>query len=181
MEIILSFVGRCLLEWMEEGRQQRWSIGVAKGSPTHILLPAPNGISSKFQVLISLSINLSWMNCNGFFEIEGSLPIAHTLTSIWVCLGITNPAIWQRLSVLWGMSKRTGGGNRSTSLTTAWRQGRRSASLSSTICTCPTTSSNSAWTRFIFSGLWMSSAIAHSIVFAVVSAPAPNKSCNKNN
>ncbi|CAN1127215.1 hypothetical protein LINPERHAP2_LOCUS3890, partial [Linum perenne] len=54
-----------------------------KCNPGHILLPAPNGVSSKSCPFtsIELSKNLPGLNSSGDSHISGSLPIAHVL--IW--------------------------------------------------------------------------------------------------
>ncbi|KAF4362242.1 hypothetical protein F8388_008126 [Cannabis sativa] len=61
--------------------------------PGHILLPAPNGIYSKFPPLnsIELSINLSGIKFSGSIQYFGSLPIAQRFTINLVFLGTKAP------------------------------------------------------------------------------------------
>ncbi|KAF4404819.1 hypothetical protein G4B88_006205 [Cannabis sativa] len=64
---------------------------MAKGKPGQILLPPPNGVSSKCRPFTSISDskNLSGMNSLGFSHILGSLEMAHALTRTCAPLGTT--------------------------------------------------------------------------------------------
>uniref|UniRef100_A0A6N2LW82 Uncharacterized protein n=1 Tax=Salix viminalis TaxID=40686 RepID=A0A6N2LW82_SALVM len=95
--------------------------------PTQILLPAPNGISSKFCPLYSMfdPRNLSGLKEMGSSQESGSLPIAHTFTKTCVSLGIRYPMKFVSSKVFRGSSKGTTGCSLSVSLITACKYGRR--------------------------------------------------------
>ena len=110
------------------------SILIANGSPGHILLPPPNGITSKLRPLTSISdpINLSGSNDSGFSQTLESLPIAHVFTRSCASLGIVKPAISTSCCALRGSNNGTTGCNRKASFTTACRYGSLGMSASST-------------------------------------------------
>nr|GMD60057.1 hypothetical protein RchiOBHm_Chr7g0200261 [Ipomoea batatas] len=69
------------------------TIRIAIGNAGQILLPVPNGMSSKSCPLTSTCKfqNLSGLKINGFSQILVSRPIAHTLTRTCESLGIVYP------------------------------------------------------------------------------------------
>nr|GMD63263.1 hypothetical protein RchiOBHm_Chr7g0200261 [Ipomoea batatas] len=71
------------------------TIRIAIGNAGQILLPVPNGMSSKSCPLTSTCKfqNLSGLKINGFSQILESRPIAHTLTRTCESLGIVSSAI----------------------------------------------------------------------------------------
>nr|GMD49780.1 RNA polymerase, subunit H/Rpb5, conserved site-containing protein [Ipomoea batatas] len=92
----------------------------ARGNPGQILLPAPNGMSSKSCPLTSISKfqNLSGLKTNGFSQMLGSRPIAHTLTRICESLGIVYSHRFTSCSTLRGIKNGTGGCILNVSFTT---------------------------------------------------------------
>ncbi|PRQ17923.1 hypothetical protein RchiOBHm_Chr7g0200261 [Rosa chinensis] len=104
-------------EWIREPNI-KCNILIANGKPGHILLPAPNGISSKFRPLTSSSDpkNLSGLNESGSSHILGSLPMAHALTSTCAPFGTVEPSISTSDSAFRGSSKGTAGCIRNVSL-----------------------------------------------------------------
>nr|GMD56833.1 geraniol 8-hydroxylase-like [Ipomoea batatas] len=91
----------------------------AIGIAGQILRPAPNGISSKSRPLASISEfqNLSGLNSNGFFQILGSRPIAHTLNRILESLGMVYPHRTTSCSTLRGSKSGAGGCSLNVSFT----------------------------------------------------------------
>nr|GLL24761.1 uncharacterized protein LOC109181566 [Ipomoea trifida] len=137
--------------WWSNDPRTKCVIRWPNGSPTQILRPAPNGISSKCCPFTSIfeRRNLSGLNVKGSSQYSGSLPIAQTFTNTCVSFGTS--------------------------------YGRLSMSLSSNFFSDPTTFEISAFAFSIASGFLRSSDIAHSTVLLVVSVPAKNISCNNNN
>ncbi|CAL5382833.1 unnamed protein product [Camellia sinensis] len=109
-------------EWIREANM-KCTIRYPNGSPGHILLPAPKGMSSKSWPLMSTSRskNLSGSNEFGHNHMLESRPIAHTLTRTCAFLGTMKPHISTSASALWGISNGPGGCNRRVSFTTACR------------------------------------------------------------
>uniref|UniRef100_A0A7N2N1H3 Uncharacterized protein n=1 Tax=Quercus lobata TaxID=97700 RepID=A0A7N2N1H3_QUELO len=66
------------------------NIRIASSKPGHVLLPPPNGNSSKFSPITSISDpkNLSGMNDFALFHDLGPRPIAHAFTSTCAPFGI---------------------------------------------------------------------------------------------
>ena len=79
--------------------------------PGHILLPEPNGNSSKFCPFtsIALSKNLSGQNSSGASHIDGSLTIRHVFMNSVVPLRISYPATLQSWRAKCGASKKATG------------------------------------------------------------------------
>ena len=97
-------------KWRRREANIKCTILLANGNPGHILLPAPNGMSSKSRPLKSMSCtkNLSGINTFGFCHTLESRPIAHTFISICAFLGTMKPLISTFVSALWGTRKGTG-------------------------------------------------------------------------
>ncbi|WVZ23981.1 hypothetical protein V8G54_002525 [Vigna mungo] len=94
---------------------------MANGKPGHILLPPPNGVSSKLLPLksISDSKNLSGQNNLGFSHKSGSLPMAHTLINTCAPFGMLYPCISNSTSAFLGSKSGTAGCSLKVSFTIA--------------------------------------------------------------
>nr|GMD60056.1 hypothetical protein RchiOBHm_Chr7g0200261 [Ipomoea batatas] len=82
------------------------TIRIANRNAGQILLPVPNGMSSKSCPLTSICKfqNLSGLKINGLSQILGSRPIAHTLTRTCESLGIVYPHRITSCSTLRGIN-----------------------------------------------------------------------------
>ena len=96
-----SFIpfGNFQSKWNNNWASGSSTFGSANNMPGHILLPAPNGINSKFVPMkpTELFRNLSGWNISASGQQLGSLPIAHALIMILVLEDMSNPLTSQFL------------------------------------------------------------------------------------